>query len=113
MENLHCTCGTGSGGTVQEEIERRLAARLGIQVGDAHALLDLMDRALDEALDLPESERRRDGGETARRMSVWTGVPIDRIAGFLNTYERVTKEIEAEGLYPTPSDYLGIPRQKG
>lgn len=112
MENLRCTCGTGSGGTVQEEVEKRLALRLGIQAYEAHALLDLMDRALDEVLDRPEGERTRDGAESARVMAERSGIPVERITGFLNTYERVAKEIEAEGLYPTPSAIIKVTEGK-
>lgn len=96
MAELSCTCGPGESvaGTRQEIIEQRLAERLGLTVREVHVLLDLLDRTLDDVLDLPKGSRA--DSETERRMVAESGRPEFWIKSFLEIWEGFGDEVERE-----------------
>lgn len=111
VATLHCTCGAGSGGTAQEVVERRLTQRLGLDGHRVHALLDLMDTAVNEALDAGPGRAREDG-EIARHVAARTGIPIAEVEDFLAAYERVREEVRMDVLELAPGDHLRELRRK-
>ena len=91
MNGLVCTCGTGSTGMPQAEIEQRLAPRFDMSTGDIHVLLDLLTDTLAEVLDVPYEERAEN--ETARRMALRAGASVAWMTEFIETWERVSSEV--------------------
>lgn len=98
MAELSCTCDPGESvaGTRQEIIEQRLAPLLSLTVPEVHALLDLLDRALDLALDIPDSERDPEGGEAERLMAQESGRTEGWIKNFLSAWESVSDALDRE-----------------
>lgn len=95
---LSCTCRPGESvaGTRREIIEQRLAERFGLTVHEIHVLLDLLDRTNDAVLDIPESERELDFGETERRMAAESGRPESWIKDFVEAWEFEGDALERE-----------------
>ena len=98
MAELSCTCGPGESiaGTRQEIVEQRLAASFGLTVPEIHVLLDLVDRALDLALDIPDSERDPEGGEVERLMAQESGRTEEWIKNFLSAWESAADALDRE-----------------
>lgn len=95
---------------MQGEVEKRLALRLEMTGSKVHALLDLMDVVLEEVVDLPLAEVTV--GDVTHRMAERAGIPAPAMQSFLDEYDRVTNEVQAEGLYLGPEDFLRVLRRK-
>jgi len=98
VAELSCTCDPGESvaGTRQEIIEQRLAPLFSLTVPEVHALLDLLDRALDLALDIPDDERNPEGGEAERLMAQESGRTEGWIKNFLSAWESVSDALDRE-----------------
>lgn len=98
MAELNCTCGPGApvAGTRQEIIEQRLAPLFGLTVPEVHAMLDLLDRANDAVLDLPDDKRDPDGRGTERRMAQESGRTEGWIRNFLSAWESTADALDRE-----------------
>jgi len=98
VADLSCTCGPGTSvaGTRQEIIEQRLAPLFGLTVPEVHALLDLLDRANEATLDIPDDKRDPDGGETERQMARESGRTEGWIKNFLAAWEFTGDTLDRE-----------------
>jgi hypothetical protein len=85
-----------------------MAPRLGIPVADVHNILDLFDRVLDGALDIPPGERGPD--MIAQGMAERSGIPLARIKEIFRVWDEESERSDREDLAMRTGDYLGIPR---
>lgn len=98
MAELACTCGPGDSvaGTRREIVEQRLAALFSLTVPEVHVLLDLLDRANEATLDIPDDERDPDYGETERQMARESGRTEGWIKNFLSAWEFTSTALDQE-----------------
>lgn len=98
MAELSCTCGPGESvaGTRQEIVEQRLASLFSLTIPEVHALLDLLDRANEAALDMIDEGRDPDYGETERRMAEESGRTEGWIKNFLSAWEFTSAALDQE-----------------